>query len=72
MPPAGDLADQADDAGRIGFPVHDDDVTDLAEPVAGGVEDGAPLQARDEHPLRTHAPSVAPASRLAPVMRGRE
>lgn len=40
------------------YSVHDDDVSDLAEPVAHGVEDGAPGQARDENPLCAHASSV--------------
>jgi hypothetical protein len=36
----------------------DDDVTDFAEPVARGVEDGAADQACHENPLRTHPSSV--------------
>ena len=55
MAAAGDLDDEADHARRIVFAVDDDDVADLAEPVARGVEDGAPRQACDEDPLRAHA-----------------
>ena len=55
MPAAGDLDDQPDDARRIVLAVDDDDVAHLAEPIARGVEDGAPRQARDEDPLRAHA-----------------
>jgi hypothetical protein len=65
VPPPRDLDDEADDAGRIVFSEDDDDVPDLAEPVAGGVEDGAPDQARDENPLRTHPSSVVRAHDLA-------
>ena len=55
VPAAGDLDDETDDARRIVLAIDDDDVADLAEAVAGGVEDGAPGQARDEDPLRAHA-----------------
>jgi hypothetical protein len=43
---------------RVVFSVDDDDVTDFAEPVARGVEDGAAHQACHENPLRTHPSSV--------------
>ena len=52
---AGDLDDQADDARRIVLAEDDHDIAHLAEPIAGGVEDGAPRQACDEDPLRAHA-----------------
>ena len=52
---AGDLDDQPDHARRVVLAVDDDDIAHLAEPVAGGVEDGAPRQACDEDPLRAHA-----------------
>jgi hypothetical protein len=42
MAAAGDLHHEPDHAGRIVFSVDDDDVADLAETVAGGVEDRAP------------------------------
>ena len=60
MPAARDLHDEADHARRIVLAVDDDDVADLAEPVAGGVEDGAPRQACDEDPLRAHASQRSP------------
>ena len=55
MAPPRDLDDESDHAWRIVLAVDDDDVADLAEPVAGGVEDRAPRQACDEDPLRAHA-----------------
>src|SRR5690606_24885425 len=58
LPPTGDLDHQSDHARRHGTSVDDDDVTDLAEPVADGVEDGAAGQARYENPLCAHASSV--------------
>ena len=63
VPAAGDLDDETDDARRIVLAIDDDDVADLAEPVAGGVEDGAPGQARDEDPLRAHAFQRSPRDR---------
>lgn len=53
-----DLDDQTDDVRSPGTSVHDDDISDLAEPVASGVEDGASGKARDENPLCAHASSV--------------
>src|SRR5690606_5817871 len=54
---AGDLDDKTDHAGGDGTSIHDDDIPDLAEPVAHGVEDGAACQARDENPLCAHSSS---------------
>ena len=55
MPASGDLDHEADDARSSTTSVHDDDVADFAEPIALGVEDGAPGQARGENPLCAHA-----------------
>src|SRR5690606_32435859 len=60
VPPAGDLAHESDDTRRAVLAEHHDDVADLAQAVAGRVEDGAPGQARDEEPLCADGPSVAP------------
>ena len=57
-PAPGDLDDEADDARRIVFAEDDDDIADLAQTVACGIEHDAPDQARDENPLRTHRSSV--------------
>lgn len=54
MTTPGDLDDQADHTRSSRFSVHDDDVPDLAEPVAHGIEDGAAGQARGENPLCAH------------------
>lgn len=64
-----DLHDQTDDAGRRGTSIHDDDISDLAEPVADGIEDGAPGKARGENPLCAHFSSVVGGSRLRRVGR---
>lgn len=59
-----DLHDQADDAGCRGTSIHDDDIPDLAEPVADGIEDGAPGEARGEYPLCAHLSRVVGGSGL--------
>ena len=52
---AGDLDDQADHARRIVLAVDHEHVAHLADPVAGGVENGAPGESGDEHSRGTHA-----------------
>ena len=51
---AGDLDDQSDDASGSPCAVDDEHVADLADPVASGVEDGAPGQAGDEDSRGAH------------------
>lgn len=62
MPSSRDLDHEADHAGRRGTSVHHDDIPDLAEPVADGIEDGAPGEARGENPLCAHLSSVVGGS----------
>lgn len=52
------LHDKADHPGRCSTSVHDNDVSDFTEPVADGIEDGAPGQARGEYPLCAHLSRV--------------
>lgn len=56
------LHHEADHTGCRGTSIHDDDIPDLAEPVADGIEDGAPGQARGENPLCAHLSSVVGGS----------
>lgn len=58
------LDDEADHTWCRGTSVHDDDIPDFAEPVADGIEDGAPGQARGENPLCAHFSRVVGGSGL--------
>jgi hypothetical protein len=51
---AGDLDDEADHSRRLGSAVDHEHVADLAEAIAGRVEDGAPGQSGDEDSGGTH------------------
>ena len=53
----GDLDDEPDHAGRIVLAVDDEDVADLAEPIARGVEHGAPGESGDEDSLALTLPT---------------
>ena len=67
---AGDLDDEADHARRVVLAVHDEDVAHLADPVAGGVEDGAPGESGDEDSRGAHATNLAPAMPRSRPLRG--
>ena len=60
---AGDLDDEADHARRVVLAVHDEDVAHLADPIARGVEDGAPGESGDEDSRGAHATNLAPGGR---------
>ena len=51
---AGDLDDEPDDARRIALAIDHENIAHLADPVTGGVEDGAPGEAGDEDSGCTH------------------
>ena len=59
---AGDLDDEADHARRVVLAVHDEDVAHLADPIARGVEDGAPGESGDEDSRGAHATNLAPGA----------
>ena len=61
-PLAGDLDDEADHARRVVLAVHDEDVAHLADPIARGVEDGAPGESGDEDSRGAHATNLAPGT----------
>src|SRR5690606_41387923 len=55
---SGDLDDQSDDARGVLRPVDDEHIAHPPDPVAVGVEDGAPRQAGDEDSRGAHAETL--------------
>ena len=66
---ARDLDDETDHTRGIVLAVHDEDVARLADPIAGGVEDGAPGESGDEDSRCAHGSNLVPEGPSQAVVR---